>query len=106
MTTKLQLDAQDRTARVLCAYLRGDRDTANKTFREALAEPGQDATLGPLINRIVGQGALAFAVLLAAGLAVDVAGGDEAQALRNLEAARAEVAYTTPEEHDPDTPTG
>lgn len=96
MTTKLQLDAQDRTARVLCAYLQGDRDTANKTFREALAEPGQDATLG-LLERLAEA---------AAGLAIAAAHWDVSQALRNVEAARLDLACLTPEEHDPDTPTG
>ena len=96
MTTKLQLDAQDRTARVLCAYLRGDMTAVRNTLAEAFEDTRPGAPL-ELLNQLAGT---------AAGLAVDVAGGDEAQALRNLEAARAEVAYTTPEEHDPDTPTG
>lgn len=95
MTTKLQLDAQDRTARVLCAYLQGDRDTANQAFREALEEPGQEATL-ELLNRLTEA---------AAGLAIAAAHWDASQALRNVEAARLDLACLTPEEDDPDTPT-
>lgn len=87
------LDAQNRSGRLMAAYLDGDISAALNIISETLEDPTPTATI-QLFNQLG---------YIAAGLAVTITGGDVEEAKRTLYNGMSEIGMPDLGDDTPDT---